>query len=315
MTWHARALLLVALALGALAFAGVASADQLIFEPAGAIRASGSMRFTSGFFFSVTCEVTLEGSFRRGSFERVAGTQVGEVARGAFSGCSTGSGTALTARPWAITYSSISGGYPEEATALGLEAVSAQIQYVEAGATCLYSGNIGLSFELRADETYSEAWRMQSAAASAPSLRLVSGTGVCPSTATATGTLRLAAAQQARRRVARLDILTTPMPAGVTTESYIMENFSPNGEPDATITSLSLIRRVGTADAPERFTIPPAENRCPGERLRARELNTCQSNVRFVGLEGERQRFATVRIEWNNGQANVQNQVPVIAER
>jgi hypothetical protein len=85
------------------------------------------LRFT-GAGSTVTCAVTLEGSFAQGTFSATAGTRVGSVARASVGACRGGSATILSATlPWSLQYASFGGTLPN-ITSLTFHLVGAAFQ-------------------------------------------------------------------------------------------------------------------------------------------------------------------------------------------
>ncbi len=92
-----------------------------------------ALRFVAG-GRTITCHVTLEGSFVEATAPKTVGTLLGRITRAAFNTCSGGSATVLTATlPWHIVYRGFTGTLPR--------------------ITSVQVGILGLSFEVQQEGT------------------------------------------------------------------------------------------------------------------------------------------------------------------
>jgi hypothetical protein len=87
---------------------------------------------------SLTCPITLQGSFHSRTIAKVPSALIGFVSRSSFSGCNGGTATVLTATlPWHITYRSFRGTLPSiTGVNINIIGLSWQIQ-PSGGITCL----------------------------------------------------------------------------------------------------------------------------------------------------------------------------------
>jgi hypothetical protein len=123
---HARRAALVAVAALAV-HAASASAIKLALGESGFRVAWTAMRFTAS-GFSVSCNLTLEGSFHSRTLSKVERALVGHVARASVGGCSGGNATLLTETlPWHVQYGSFAGTLPN-ITSVSLRVIGASVR-------------------------------------------------------------------------------------------------------------------------------------------------------------------------------------------
>lgn len=95
------------------------------------------MRFVGG-GNTVSCNVTLEGSFHSATIAKARGALIGHISRGSLNNCTGGSATILSATlPWHVQYESFAGTLPDINT-VRILFIGASFQFQPAGSlTCL----------------------------------------------------------------------------------------------------------------------------------------------------------------------------------
>jgi hypothetical protein len=154
---------------------------------------SGATTFSEG-GISVSCNLTLEGSFAS-SIGATSGETAGSITRATGSGCTGAERAAVTflSLPWSLVYRSFSGTQPEGMTAwlMAIRGFSGNVS--TSLGSCLYRGDVGLRLPL----TRSNPYEVGTFTTLANSLSLVSGffcesTGSMSGSYTHTGGLQLA---------------------------------------------------------------------------------------------------------------------------
>ena len=86
---------------------------------------------------TVSCNVTLEGSFHRASFAKVEGSLIGSITRATSGSCSNGTMSVLTATlPWHVQYGGFTGTLPNIST-VSMRIIGMSGSWTFLGITCL----------------------------------------------------------------------------------------------------------------------------------------------------------------------------------
>ena len=155
-----KLLLAAALAVIALtATVGSASAASFRTEASNITSISeGKVTFSAAGFINIACRITLTGRIRAGLFNKVAGTQFGEITAVAVNECERGTVTQIlieAERVFPITYQSIEGALPEAVTLIAFNITRTGFRLRETGGTeCLYAGDVFASTRVTGRNPY-----------------------------------------------------------------------------------------------------------------------------------------------------------------
>jgi hypothetical protein len=130
--------LTAALALGALV--GTTSATRFSTRVQQSVRATWSSFIFNTALGSITCAVTLEGSFHSRTFSKVAEALIGYVTNAQLNTCNGTASFLTEGLPWLVRYESFEGTLPG-ITALKVRVVMMRWQVVQAGLTCQYQSS------------------------------------------------------------------------------------------------------------------------------------------------------------------------------
>jgi hypothetical protein len=274
----------------------VASAEGLTVEPAGSITASslGSLSFRSP-LATVTCPVTMTGSFESAS--SVQGV-AGAVTSARLGSCSGATVTTSLGTPWQIVAGAALGTLPSSLTGLtyGFYNVSFlfDVTFFGMHVRCLYRGHIGTLTRLSGTNPYrTELLVVQARDQEFTLFDELDTTGLCPAgrEVSASGELRLTTQNLQDVAIPLFAINPTPpvMYSGTEAKTIEFRNMSAN---------TVRIRRVYFHQSSNRFTREATTCLEPGDRVKELAAGAiCTVTVRFTIAAGDTaQYFATLRM-------------------
>lgn len=145
-----RFLIILIALLAQFAVQGVAVAASFQIEPGGSITATSSRNatFSAGEgaeSSSVTCALTLLGTFVHGTITKTTGTTIGSITGLRWGSCSGGEIEAVLNLPWRLTYNSILGTLPEGVTGMlvTINGMALSFSVFIGFFECLYRGDVG----------------------------------------------------------------------------------------------------------------------------------------------------------------------------
>jgi hypothetical protein len=196
---RSRYVLITAVALACVSWAGSATASEETISPAGSIAApsTGQLTFTGG-SISIRCNLTLNGSLLRGPIRTESTSQLGEITEVniARETCEGGRIAGVLNVPWTMTLTQTLGTAPNALTGLLFTIHDLQFLVDALGGfvNCLYRGNAGALLALSAiARTSPQQYRTGNITALNSSLSLASGGFGCPSSGSMAGTFSITA--------------------------------------------------------------------------------------------------------------------------
>jgi len=208
-----------------------------------AMTSTEAVSFTAG-EVTVRCAVTLTGSFNEAIVQE-SGEAVGSVTRATTSGCTGGERPAVTflSTPWSLVYRSFTGTQPERVTAILASLTGFAVNIASGASSCLYRGEVGLSFALSGSEPYP----VGTISTLANSLTLVSGAG-CARTASIRGSFRLSREQWLTEYASggtEMGANPSRLTAGLCQGGGCMVNFTNDTGAQITVTSTTFVNATG----------------------------------------------------------------------